>query len=122
MYKNLQEIIEKAWDEYTASIAETSKLLFVTLTKNKPVLKDNILEITIDNKIQEEEIRIRKPEILDFLRKNVRNTNIQLEVVINQTLDKEGKIYTDSDKFKKMVEINPELQKLKDELNLEIEF
>ena len=117
-----QETIEKAWDEYTASIAETSKLLFVTLTKNKPVLKDNILEITIDNKIQEEEIRIRKPEILDFLRKNVRNTNIQLEVVINQTLDKEGKIYTDSDKFKKMVEINPELQKLKDELNLEIEF
>ena len=37
-------------------------------------------------------------------------------------VDKEGKIYTDSDKFKKMVEINPELQKLKDELNLEIEF
>ena len=122
LYETTQESIEKAWDEYTASIAETSKLLYVTLTKNKPVLKDNILELTIDNKIQDEEIRIRKPEILDFLRKNVRNTNIQLETIIAQSQEKESKAYTDTEKFNKMVEINPELQKLKDELNLEIEF
>ena len=30
--------------------------------------------------------------------------------------------YTDKEKFKKMVEKNPDLQKLKEELNLEIEF
>ncbi len=118
-----QEIIEKAWNEYTTSISDTSKLLYVTLTKNKPVLKDNnTIELEIDNRVQEEEIKARKSEIMDYLRKSAKNYSIQLETVIVQSQEKSGMVYTDTDKYNKMVEKNPELQKMKDELNLEIEF
>ena len=122
-YETTQDTLEKVWAEYTSSIAESSKVLFVTLSKNKPSLKEkNIVEISIENKIQEEEIKNRRPEIIDFLRKGTKNNNIQIETVIVQNLEKETMIYTDTDKYKKMVELNPDLQKMKDELNLEIEF
>ena len=118
-----QEIVDKVWGDYAASIADTSKLLYVTLSKNKAILKENnTIELSIDNKVQEEEIRTRKPEILEFLRKGTNNFSVQLETVIVQTNEKEKILYTDTDKFEKMVEKNPDLQKLKDDLNLEIEF
>jgi DNA polymerase-3 subunit gamma/tau len=121
--ESTQEMVDKIWNEYTASISESSKLLYVTLSKNKPILKENnIIELTIDNKVQEEEIRTRKPEILEYLRKGIKNFNIQLETIIAQTNEKGKILYTDTDKFDKMAEKNPDLQKMKDELNLEIEF
>jgi len=65
-----QSQLEKLWDEFAASIKMESPNFFSTLTKRKPELKDNFLiELLIDNKVQEDEIILRKADLLGFFAK-----------------------------------------------------
>jgi len=117
-----QSQLEKLWDEFAASIKMESPNFFSTLTKRKPELKDNFLiELLIDNKVQEDEIILRKADLLGFLRKNLNNFKIQLNTQIVLTQEK-TKPYTPEEKFNKMAEKNPELINLKKTLDLEIDF
>ncbi len=121
-YEITQQNFEAIWMEYMVSIQESSPSLYATLTKNKPVLRDNIIDITIDNKVQETEIKQKKGDILDFIRKKTSNYSLQLETQVIASEAVSDIAYTDTDKFKKMAEKNPEIIKLKDNLSLEIEF
>jgi DNA polymerase III subunit gamma/tau len=121
-YEISQQDIDNLWTEYLASIQLTSPSLYVTLSKNKPKLNENIITLTIDNKIQEAEIKLKKTEMLDFLRTKSGNKALQIDTdLIAEELTK-NMIYTDNDKLKKMAEKNPDIINLKNELNLELEF
>ncbi|MFZ4740525.1 MAG: DNA polymerase III subunit gamma/tau [Bacteroidales bacterium] len=121
-YEISKEKFEEFWMEYMNSIQESSPSLYATLTKNKPQLRDNIIDIKIDNKVQETEIKQKKGEVLDFIRSKIGNYSLQIDtqVIVSENISEIA--YTDNDKFKKMAEKNPEIIKLKNELNLEIEF
>ncbi|MFZ4399170.1 MAG: DNA polymerase III subunit gamma/tau [Bacteroidales bacterium] len=121
-YEISQAEFETFWMEFMMTIQYTSPSLFVTLTKNIPVLRESIIDITIDNKIQDTEIKQRKGEMLDFLRSKTGNNSLQIEVKIIASEFVSDIAYTDNDKFKKMAEKNPDIIKLKDDLSLEIEF
>jgi DNA polymerase-3 subunit gamma/tau len=116
-----QEDLEKTWTEYARSKENTSSVFFTTLIKNKPILKtDDIVEFTVDNKVQIDVISENKMEFLQFLKKNLNNSNIQLELVVTEV---EEKTYvTPDEKFTKMAEKNPELLNFKKNLDLEIDF
>ena len=75
----------------------------------------------IDNKVQEDEIRRIRGDLLAHLRKQLKNDFILLETEINNDV-KKMKPYTPSEKFKKLAEKNPAIRKLKDQLDLEIDF
>jgi DNA polymerase-3 subunit gamma/tau len=60
-------------------------------------------------------------EFLPVLREKLNNYSIQLEVEVTEQI-KNIKPYTAQEKFKKMVEKNPALKTMKDQLNLEIDF
>lgn len=121
-YEISKEKFEEFWMEYMNSIQESSPSLYATLTKNKPQLRDNIIDIKIDNKVQETEIKQKKGEVLDFIRSKTRNFMLQIETEVIAMENMSEIAYTDNDKFKKMAEKNPEIIKLKNDLNLEIEF
>ncbi len=80
---------------------------------------NNIIEITVDNVIQKESIFEQKPEILSFLRKNLNNYAINLEVKITDN-PKIHKAYLPAEKFQKMVEKNPDVERLKNDLDLDL--
>jgi DNA polymerase-3 subunit gamma/tau len=96
--------------------------LATTLLAEKPLLKDKtIIQFNIANKVQEEEILQEKSELLAFLKKELKNFHITLETVINKT--ESGKqAYTTSDKFKIMVQKNPELNKMKQLFDLDTDY
>ncbi|NVN95685.1 MAG: DNA polymerase III subunit gamma/tau [Bacteroidetes bacterium] len=121
-YEVSQKKFEELWTEYMSTIEESSPSLYATLTKNKPLLQKNIIDITIDNKIQEIEIKQKKGDLLDFFRNKTGNYTLQIDthVIASESISEIA--YTDNDKFKKMAEKNPEIIKLKNDLNLEIEF
>jgi len=121
-YEITQQHFEELWMEYMTSIQESSPSLFVTLSNKKPVLRDHIIDIIIDNKVQESEIRQKKAEILEFIRTKTGNFSFQIETQVVVSENQSDIAYTDHDKFKKMAEKNPEIIKLKEDLNLEIEF
>ncbi len=114
------EKFDSVWKNYLKSV-ENDKNFYATLSKRKPEINDNIIVLTVDNKVQSGLIKERKPEILDFLRDKLNNYRIQIEpkVVESTATDKP---YTSQDKYNKMAEKNPALKNLKDQLSLEIDY
>jgi DNA polymerase-3 subunit gamma/tau len=116
--------LQKAWNELAENIKSKGRsTLYVALTKHQPVLKENhVIELVIDNKIQEDEIRSEKQTMLFFLKKQLTNKEIQLETIVKTPDEKTETAYTNKEKFKKMSEKNPDLNHLKNLFDLEIDY
>ena len=114
--------LQVEWLVFVSTLKGVNPNLHITLTNNKPVLKGDFnVGFVIDNKVQEDEIRRIRGELLGHLRRKLKNDFIQLETEINSDI-KKMKPYTPSEKFKKLAEKNPAIKRLKDQLDLEIDF
>ncbi len=110
------------WEEFADSLKISSPHLYSTLKSSRPVLNAGWnIEFTLGNKVLEEELTMRKTEMMEFLRSRLNNFKIQLTTHIAENL-KSARPYTDKEKFDQMVQKNPALNSLKDELGLEIEY
>jgi len=117
-----QELLNLHWDEYAETLKPDFPHLYSMLKKHRPVLMEGFrIDFSIDNRLLEEELNEKKGELLGYLRKELNNNKITLQTRISEA-DKNSRPYTDKEKFEKMAEKNPALRKLKDELDLEIEF
>ncbi len=115
------EKFEENWKLFAESIAKDFPSLYSTLTKRQPELDDQYnITITIDNSSQEDDINLKKTDILDFLRINLNNFKIQLSTKLTEVQDNQI-AYSSQEKFNKMKEVNPAVNQLKNQLNLEIE-
>lgn len=118
-----QADLEKIWEPMAAGISKDLANLYHTLTCRPPVLNENFgVIVTVDNKIQEGEVSAKRPEILAFLRKELNNYGIQMEVVVTDRPSATRRPYTDQEKFEAMVSRNPVIKTLKDQLNLDIDM
>jgi DNA polymerase-3 subunit gamma/tau len=110
------------WDEYADKLKNDSPHLYSTLKNSRPILQAGwIIAFTIDNKVLEDELTLRKTEMMEFLRAHLNNYKIQLQTSIAET-QKNLKPYTDKEKYEMMAGKNPALRTLKEELDLEIEY
>ncbi len=111
------------WKSYCYLIQKEGKGgLYATLTKHPVVIKENfLLELILDNEIQELELSTAKVNLLNFLRKELNNYQIDLKTSINVNI-KETKHLTNKDKFLQMAEKNPVLNNLREKLGLDIEY
>ncbi|MEA3478182.1 MAG: DNA polymerase III subunit gamma/tau, partial [Bacteroidota bacterium] len=71
--------------------------------------------------VQEREIRERRADIHDFLRGELKNFKLRLETTIPENKE-ESKAYFPEEIYQKMAEKNPNLKKLKDQLDMEIDY
>lgn len=110
------------WNEYTETLKSGSPHLYSALKSSVPELKaDWQIEFTMENKVLEDELLLKKTELMDFLRTKLRNHRLQLKTLIAE-IQRDLKPYTDKEKFEKMAEQNPTLHNLREELDLEIEY
>jgi hypothetical protein len=109
--------LELIWKEFLAQLDDRPNLKS-TLSRI-PELKENFkLFLEIDNSIQDDVINMIKPELVSFLRKELRNSKIELITSITEEI-KNRIIYTDEDKFDEMAKKNPSLKLLKRKFNLD---
>jgi len=81
--------------------------LYSTLTVNEPVLKnDYLVQLAIFNQAQAVDINNKKAELLLYLRTQLNNSKIDLELIIDKDAETKG-VYTVKDKYEKLVEKNP---------------
>jgi len=114
-----QEQLINTWQAYLSQIKDHKKNTFSLLNRTTPKIIDNEkIEIFVENKVAELEIINEKKEMLPYLRKNLKNSFISLNVILNRK-EVEIKAYTDQEKFEEMAEKNPSLNKLKQELYLD---
>ena len=79
---------------------------------SKPELQDNFkVQFLVANAAAEEQLNIAKPDLLAFLRNKLNNKAIQLTIAVNKT-EAGRTMFTDQEKYKRMVAINPDLEKL----------
>jgi len=117
-----QEELNAAWNEYVAGLKSGTPHLYNSLVKFLPVLKnDYSIEITLENKLLENELFQKKGELLGFLRSRLDNYKLNLTAKVEE-VSRESRPYTHKDKFEKMASKNPSLLKLKEDLDLEIEY
>jgi DNA polymerase-3 subunit gamma/tau len=110
------------WNEYADKIKNESPHLCSTLKNSRPSLQpDWNISFTIDNKVLEDELNMRKTEMMEYLRVRLNNFKIQLQTSIAE-IQKNLKPYTDHEKFDMMAKKNPALLTLREEMDLEIEY
>ena len=119
-----QEELETAWKKSVQQLQQQNKLssfAYTALTKSNPVLKENfIIELEIDNEAAGKALDVEKLDFLELLRKELQNTEIQLTTPVNYVADIK-KLYTQREKFLHMAEKNPSINKLRQQLDLEID-
>jgi DNA polymerase-3 subunit gamma/tau len=117
---NEKELIEK-WHAFSNKMGDRPRI-FNTLTSKDPKLEENsIVSFVIDNNLQEEKINEIRNELIVYLKKELRNDDIVLKLLITDLEEENNKLYTTEDKFNHMLAKNQDLAKLKKEFNLDLE-
>lgn len=118
-----QQALETTWDKYANDLKAKGRAnLASALLSKRPVLTDeSIIEFSVNNKALEESINEDKLNFLGFLRKELNNFSIQLNLIMTVAEDKTN-LYTATDKYKHLAEKNPNINKLRQAFDLDIEF
>lgn len=118
-----QEHLETVWRHAIPQIFKHSGSVRSSLKGRLPVLKDDFqVEITVDNKVIETEIREHLTDLLGFLKAELMNDFIRMDVRLADVKEQQDKAYFPDEIYKKMIEKNPAVKDLRDELDLEIDF
>ncbi len=112
-----KEDLKAKWDDFVKRLADRPNLQ--STLSEVPELKDNFqLDLEIENSIQEDLISSIKPELVSFLRMELKNSLIQLNTIITEKV-KGRIIYTDAEKFDELLKENPDLALLRKKFNLD---
>lgn len=116
-----QEDLDKCWTKYIESLEDEKFLLKNTLINCKPLLKGNyVLEISVFNPSQKEEINNSIAHITNFFTNNLNNSHIKINVQVADRKEMEM-IYTAKEKYEFLLKENPNLEKLVQAFNLTLE-
>lgn len=107
------------WKAYAESIPEEHHLKNTMLNCLPDLLNRDTFEVVVNNPVQEQRLLDNAVNIMPILRKNLRNTQVQMKVRV--TVENEKKLgFTSLEKFNLMIEQNESVKRLKDEFGLEL--
>lgn len=111
------------WNSFALFLKQKNKInLYSTLTAHQPVQTDDkTISFTVLNEVQADDINTIKTDLLIFLRKELRKPMLQVIIEVNKT-EAERKPYTGEEKYKRLAEKNPTLNKLRQHFGLEIDY
>ena len=108
------------WNAYTEIVKGQGKYNFLShLTMNEPKLKDGMIHLEFPNQTIKLEVERDKFELLTYMRKELKNYNVDLVIDVNE-LQVKRYAYTDKEKYEKLVEKNPNLEALRNAFELDI--
>src|SRR5690606_33826784 len=110
-----EEELQNAWTEYTTNVESDGKFnLLSHLTMGVPKLDGSIIHLEFPNQTIKTEVERAKYELLGFLREKLQNYNIDLDITVNEIAEKRY-AYSAREKFEKLKEMNPLIEKLRQE-------
>ena len=111
------EQLKVKWDAFLLRLDDRPNLQ--STLSNLPELKEDYqLLLEIENTVQEDLISNIKPELVSYLRVELKNSFIQLNTLITEKV-KGRIIYTDAEKYDELVKGNPSLALLRKKFNLD---
>ncbi len=107
------------WKIYTQKAKDADKIHLFTLMNNDPIINGTEITVKIENLALESVLQDEKVEVLNFLRANLRNFDLQIVSIKAENLGAK-RIYTNKDKYTYMVNKNPQLEILRKRFNLDL--
>lgn len=113
--------LDNVFNHFLESIKQNQGL-YATLKTNKAILREDfVIELQVYNEAQKSVLNEKKFELMKLLRVRLNNYKLQSKVVIIEN-GNSVKPTTPTERYQAMVEKNPNLKKLKEGLNLELEL
>ena len=119
-----QTLLEEKWNQFAELRKKEGKMgLHTTLTKTRPILNDDFsIEFIIDSEVQKIEFQNESQLLLDYLRSELKNGLIQLNLQITESKSPKLTQLTSRERFFQMAEENPDLHNFKEVFDLDIEY
>lgn len=111
-----EERFREAWNLFLSKVDSPS--MKTTLSTIPEYDLDYNFVLKIDNSVQEENVKSIKPDLVAFLRKELKNSSIEISVEIVESKAKRI-IYSDDEKYAEMAKKNPDLALLRQKFNLD---
>lgn len=92
------------------------------LLKHEPILENNIVTLKLDNQVQSEYIKPILQDYADFLKTQLKNGFIEVNLLVSESSDEIKKLIKGTDKYQALARKNPNLHTLKNRFNLDIEY
>lgn len=113
------EQLNGIWEQFAESIKNDKPRIYHILKASLPIKgENNIIAITVKNTLQKDAIEKIEPELMSYLSGRLSNNQLKLQIEIVEMEQKE-QLYTDTDKLRYLTEKNANLNKLKQQFNLD---
>ncbi|WP_028888587.1 DNA polymerase III subunit gamma/tau [Tenacibaculum ovolyticum] len=115
------EELKDAWKKYYFKLQELGeRSIAAILASSEPQLGKNYSIIfSLPNDLMKTQLERGKPKLIGFLREKLNNYGIQIDVVVNAIAEKKF-AYTPQEKYNKLKEKNPLIEKLKNTFGLDL--
>ena len=116
-----EEGLRICWKQFASSLPKEESAMAGRLMNIRPALKEgtNVI-VTIDNKIVAQDLGTMKPSIEQYLRQQMQNQQINIQIVLEETLQTH-RILSRVEQYQALEQRNPILRKLKESLELDLE-
>lgn len=112
--------MQEAWNRYTTKVEKQGKFnLLSHLTMGVPKLEGKLIHLVFPNDTIRVEVERAKSDLLQYLRDQLNNYEIDLSIEVNESEQKRY-AYTAREKFEKLKEKNPLIEKLRQEFDLDV--
>lgn len=114
--------LREVWSELKLwAKTQKSTNLYTALGDDLSLKENFLILLQVENNYQSQLINDERQEILTFLRHQLNNFYIDLEINETAIIDTKKRLYTNSDKFKYMAEKNPHLMDMLKKLDLDLD-
>lgn len=113
--------LKDAWKKYYFQLQRLGEQsIAAILASDEPKLLENFtINFAVPSELMKSQLEKGKPKLLRFLREKLNNYGVQINVKVNETIEKKF-AYTPQEKYDKLKEKNPLLEKLKNTFGLDV--
>ncbi|MBT7850035.1 MAG: DNA polymerase III subunit gamma/tau [Formosa sp.] len=115
------ETLIKFWNIFVTKLEADGKynLAAILQIDTPKLINENTIRLEFPNTTNKIEVERQQFELLQYLRKAVNNFSITLDIIVNETLEKQY-AYTPEDKYQKLVEKNKHVELLRKTFDLDL--
>jgi len=114
------EAVTEKLKEYTIVRKKSDRIRLAVANCIAEIQKNGQLVVKVSNQIQYDDMIAVKNEMLNYLKRELKNSTIDFTMEIAQTETKK-RLYTDTDRFNYLCKKNPVLEQLKQKFSLDFE-
>ncbi|WP_299003104.1 DNA polymerase III subunit gamma/tau [uncultured Tenacibaculum sp.] len=113
--------LKDAWKKYYFQLQRIGEQsMAAIIASDEPQLQEDFtIVFSVPSDLMKSQLEKGKPKLLRFLREKLNNYGVQINVKVNETIEKKF-AYTPQEKYDKLKEKNPLLEKLKSTFGLDV--